>query len=146
MPSVRNPKPAVPSNPRAVHEHSPWGMFTGHHFNRPSFVDTMTKPLHLNLYVTGETLSSRQAIENLHAILKTEYAGEYELEVIDILKHPQLAEEEKILATPALIKELPEPVRRIVGDLADREKVLLGLDLHSKVSSSSRDEEDSSHG
>ncbi|MGM0412340.1 MAG: circadian clock protein KaiB [Pseudomonadota bacterium] len=90
-----------------------------------------TPPLYLKLYVTGETPSSRQAIENLQQTLDSEYPGHYQLDVIDILQRPQLAEEEKILATPALIKDLPPPVRRIVGDLADREKVLLGLDIRS---------------
>lgn len=105
----------------------------------------MNQPLIFKLYITGETLSSRHAIENLRQILENEYAGQYELELIDILKHPRLAEEEKILATPALIKELPEPVRRIVGDLADREQVLLGLDLQKHDTSPARGEEGSNH-
>ena len=97
------------------------------------------QPLHLKLYITGETLSSRQAIENLRQTLENEFSGRYELDVIDILERPQLAEDEKILATPALIKDLPPPVRRIVGDLADREQVLLGLDLQASGAAPSPD-------
>ena len=83
----------------------------------------------LRLYITGYTSHSRRALENLRQICDEELQNEYELEVIDILEHPQLAEHEKILATPTLVKKLPEPVRKIIGDLSDREKVLFGLDL-----------------
>lgn len=83
----------------------------------------------LRLYVTGRTPRSEQAIANLHSIMEAELAGEYDLEVIDVLERPQLAEDERIVATPTLIKELPPPLRRIIGDLTDREQVLLGLDL-----------------
>lgn len=83
----------------------------------------------LKLYVTGQTTRSKQAIANLHRICEEELSGEYEMEVIDVLERPQLAEDEKILATPTLTKELPSPLRRVIGDLSDTEKVLLGLDL-----------------
>ena len=83
----------------------------------------------LKLYVTSKTDSSEKAIRNLKVILETELKGLYTLEVIDVLEHPQLAEEDKILATPTLTKVLPPPVRKIIGDLSDKEKVLLGLDL-----------------
>lgn len=83
----------------------------------------------LRLYVTGRTLQSQRAIDNLYAICQSDLAGQYELEVIDLLEHPQLAENEKILATPTLVRHLPEPVRKIIGDLSDRQKVLLGLDF-----------------
>jgi circadian clock protein KaiB len=83
----------------------------------------------LKLYVTGQTANSQKAIENLKSVLKTELNGLYSLEVIDVLKNPQLAEEDKILATPTLAKVLPPPVRKIIGDLSSIEKVLLGLDL-----------------
>lgn len=83
----------------------------------------------LKLYVTGVTQRSERAITNLRRICETKLGGEFELDVIDVLEHPQLAETEKILATPTLIKELPSPIRRIIGDLSDTEKVLLGLDL-----------------
>jgi circadian clock protein KaiB len=83
----------------------------------------------LKLYVTGHTPRSSQAISNLQLICERELAQHYELQVIDVLEHPSLAEDEKILATPTLIRELPPPLRRIIGDLSNTEKVLLGLDL-----------------
>ncbi|MBF0262256.1 MAG: circadian clock protein KaiB [Magnetococcales bacterium] len=83
----------------------------------------------LKLFVTGKTPRSERAIENLRRICVHELEELYEMVVIDILEHPQSAEEEKILATPTLIKALPPPLRRIIGDLTDKEKVLLGLDL-----------------
>lgn len=88
----------------------------------------MTKYV-LKLYITGQTSSSEKAIKNLESILKHDLKGMYELKIIDILKNPQLAEEDKILATPVLTKILPRPIRRIIGDLSDKESVLLGLDL-----------------
>lgn len=83
----------------------------------------------LRLYVTGATPRSEQAIRNLQSIVAEELDDEYELEVIDVLERPQLAEEQRIIATPTLVKELPPPLRRIIGDLSDRESVVLGLDL-----------------
>ena len=83
----------------------------------------------LKLYVAGNTPNSIRALRTLRNILEQEFKGVYALKVIDVLKNPQLAEEEKILATPTLSKILPPPVRKIIGDLSDREKVLIGLDL-----------------
>jgi circadian clock protein KaiB len=83
----------------------------------------------LKLYVTGETPASLKAIVNLKEILENDLKGTYRLEVIDVLEHPQLAEEEKILATPTLSKTLPKPICRIIGDLSDKQKVLIGLNL-----------------
>ncbi len=90
----------------------------------------MSKVL-LKLYVAGHTPRSRDAIANLKRICEKELS-DYELVVIDVLERPQLAEGEKIMATPTLIKELPPPVRRIIGDLSDAAKVLLGLDIERK--------------
>lgn len=83
----------------------------------------------LKLYVAGNTPSSTRALRVLNTILETEFQGVYALKVIDVLKNPQLAEEDKISATPTLAKILPPPVRKIIGDLSDRERVLIGLDL-----------------
>jgi len=83
----------------------------------------------LKLYVTGVTSRSQAALKNIEKILSEAYKGAYSLRVIDVMKHPKLAEDDKILATPTLIKILPPPVARIIGDLMDKEKVLLGLDL-----------------
>jgi circadian clock protein KaiB len=83
----------------------------------------------LRLFITGRTPQSQRAINNLRSICETDIQGAYEVEVIDVLEHPALAERDKILATPTLVKRLPEPIRKIIGDLSDREKVLLGLNV-----------------
>lgn len=90
---------------------------------------TPRKTYILKLYVAGNTPNSMRALKTLRDILETEFKGVYALKVIDVLVNPQLAEEDKILATPTLTKILPPPVRRIIGDLSDRERVLIGLDL-----------------
>lgn len=85
----------------------------------------------LRLYIAGRTAAASRAIANLEAIV-AELAAEGQqiaIEVIDILERPQLAEDERILATPVVIKKLPPPVRRVVGDLSEHDKVLVGLDL-----------------
>jgi len=83
----------------------------------------------LKVYIIGQTPRSIKAIEDLRAILDDECHNEYSLAVIDVLENPELAEDDKILATPTVIKKLPKPIRKIVGDLRDKEKVLLGLHL-----------------
>lgn len=83
----------------------------------------------LRLYVTGLTPRSLIAIESTKRICEEHLKGRYELEVVDISKHPSLAQGEQIIAAPTLIKELPQPLRRLVGDLSDQDRVLLGLDL-----------------
>lgn len=83
----------------------------------------------LTLYVTGRTARAEVAIANLKRICEDQLEGEYELSIIDVLENPQLAEDEKILATPTLIKQLPPPLRRVIGDLSDTDKVLLGLNV-----------------
>ena len=96
----------------------------------------------LRLYVTGCTVQSQRALENLRQICETDLKDLYELEVIDVLEHPNLAEHEKIIATPTLVKQLPEPVRKILGDLSDRERVLLSLDLVPGSAATSHSEEE----
>lgn len=83
----------------------------------------------LRLYVVGATPRSQHAISSLRDVCESELAGRYQLEVIDIYQQPTLAAGEQIIAAPTLIKELPLPVRRLVGDMSDRDRVLLGLDL-----------------
>jgi circadian clock protein KaiB len=90
----------------------------------------------LTLYVTGTSPRTKVAIENLERICQQELDGRYELEIVDVLQHPQRAEDEKILATPTLIKQLPPPLRRVIGDLSDKDKVLLGLEVRPSASSS----------
>lgn len=86
----------------------------------------------LKLYVTGRTPRAARAIENLQRLCDEELSGRYQIEIIDVLEHPGLAEDERILATPTLIKQLPPPLRRVIGDLSDKDKVLLGLDLRRR--------------
>jgi circadian clock protein KaiB len=83
--------------------------------------------------VTGRSPRAERAIENLRRLCNEELEDCYALEIIDILEHPQLAEDERILATPTLVKQLPPPLRRVIGDLSNRDKVLLGLDLRPRV-------------
>jgi circadian clock protein KaiB len=86
----------------------------------------------LRLYVTGTTPKSVHAIANIKKICREHLSGRYSLEVIDIYQKPQLAKRDQIVAMPTLIKELPNPLRRIVGDLSNTQKVLVGLDLIAK--------------
>ena len=86
----------------------------------------------LRLFVTSASSRTVTAIANLRRICEQELQGQYELEIIDVLEYPELAENEKILATPTLIKSLPLPLRRVIGDLSNTEKVLLGLEVHAR--------------
>ena len=88
----------------------------------------------LRLFVTGKTPRAEVAIANIRRICDEELKGQYRLDVIDVLEHPELAEQEKILATPTLIKQLPPPLRRVIGDLTNKEKVLYGLAVRSEPS------------
>src|SRR3954466_12524303 len=87
----------------------------------------------LKLYVTGSSPRTSVAIANLQRICEQELQGRYELQIIDVLENPQVAEDEKILATPTLIKQLPPPLRRVIGDLSDKEKVLFGLEVRPSI-------------
>jgi circadian clock protein KaiB len=86
----------------------------------------------LRLFVSGVTPRSNFAIANIKAICERELAGRYELEVIDIYQQPELAKQNKVVAVPTLIKTLPAPIRRLIGDLSEEEKVLVGLDIRSR--------------
>jgi circadian clock protein KaiB len=86
----------------------------------------------LRLYVAGKTPRAIQAFANLTRICEEHLAGKYRLEVIDLLKSPQLAKGDQIVAVPTLVRKLPEPVRKIIGDLSNTEKVLVGLDLRPR--------------
>jgi circadian clock protein KaiB len=83
----------------------------------------------LRLFITGQTPRSLRALANLRRISEEQFGARYQIVVVDVLEHPEWAEQEKILATPTLIKELPPPIRRVIGDLIDTEKVLLALEL-----------------
>lgn len=85
----------------------------------------------LRLYVAGATERSRQAILRARQLCEAELHGEYDLEVIDVYQQPILARDGQIVATPTLVKELPRPVRRFIGDLANTSRLFVGLDLHT---------------
>lgn len=86
----------------------------------------------LRLYIAGQTPKSLAATSNLHRICEEHLAGKFQIEVIDLLENPQLAEGDKIIAIPTLVRKLPEPIRKVIGDLSNTEKTLVGLDLKSK--------------
>ena len=83
----------------------------------------------LRLYITGMTKRSARAIDNLQTFCEKHLAGHYELQVIDVYQQPELARTEQIVAVPTLIKKLPLPLRRLIGDMSDEERVLVGLDI-----------------
>ena len=83
----------------------------------------------LKLYITGMTSRSARAIENLRVFCEKHLAGRYDLQVIDVYQQPELARTEQVIAIPTLIKKLPLPLRRLIGDMSDEERVLVGLDI-----------------
>lgn len=87
----------------------------------------------LRLYIAGMSTLSMRAISNIKRICEEELKGQYELEVIDLYQRPSLVADEQIIAVPTLIKVLPQPLRRIIGDLSNKEQVLVGLDLKKKA-------------
>jgi circadian clock protein KaiB len=87
----------------------------------------------LRLYTAGQTPKSLAAISNLHRICEEHLAGQFQIEVIDLLENPQRAEGDKIIAIPTLVRRLPVPIRKIIGDLSDTEKTLVGLQLKPKT-------------
>jgi len=87
----------------------------------------------LKLYVTGFTPASTRAITNIKKICEEHLKGRYELEVIDIYQHPVLAKGEQIIAAPTLIKKLPLPLRKFIGDMSNTERILIGLDLRPQI-------------
>ena len=90
------------------------------------------KAWELRLYVAGQTPKSLAAFANLKKICDEHLAGQYEIEVIDLIKNPQLASGDQILAIPTLVRKLPQPIRKIIGDLSNTERVLVGLNLREQ--------------
>ena len=86
----------------------------------------------LRLYVAGQTPKSMQALQNLNHLCEEYLEGKYTIEVIDLLLNPQLAEGDQILAIPTLVRKVPEPIRKIIGDLSNEQKVLVGLDIREQ--------------
>src|SRR5512139_3047976 len=91
-----------------------------------------SKEWELRLYVAGQTPKSLAAFANLKKICDDHLAGEYHIEVIDLLKNPKLASGDQILAIPTLVRKLPQPIRKIIGDLSNTERVLVGLDIREQ--------------
>ncbi|MEK6975747.1 MAG: circadian clock KaiB family protein [Candidatus Thermoplasmatota archaeon] len=83
----------------------------------------------LRLYVAGKTERSKLALDNLRQVCEEKLAGRYEIEVIDLVEHPELAAGDQILALPTLVRRLPPPARKIIGDLSKKDRVLVGLDI-----------------
>jgi circadian clock protein KaiB len=96
-------------------------------------IKIVSKAYELRLYVAGKTSKSVTALNNLKKYCEEHLKGQYSIEVIDLLIQPQLAEGDQILAIPTLVKKVPEPVRKIIGDLSNEEKVLVGLDIRTKT-------------
>lgn len=94
--------------------------------------EPQTEKWSLRLYVAGQTERSVRAFDNLRRICEEHLAGQYEIEVIDLLREPQLARGDQIIAVPTLVRQLPPPVRKIIGDLSNTERVLVGLDLRPR--------------
>ncbi len=94
--------------------------------------ETLIAQWELRLYVAGQTAKSLQAFANLKRICEDHLADKYHIEVIDLLQNPQLAKGDQIFAIPTLVRKLPQPVRRIIGDLSNTERVLVGLDLQPR--------------
>lgn len=91
--------------------------------------DSSAEQWELRLYVAGQTPKSVTAFANLKKLCEEHLPGRYHIEIIDLLQHPELAKQDQIFAIPTLVRQLPPPIRQIIGDLSDHEKVLLGLDL-----------------
>src|SRR5687767_9699888 len=89
--------------------------------------------IELRLYIAGQTPKSMIALTNLDRICRDHIDGKYQLKIIDLLQNPQLAAEDQILAIPTLVRNLPTPIRKIIGDLSDTERVLVGLDLREAI-------------
>jgi circadian clock protein KaiB len=91
------------------------------------------KKWNLRLYTAGKTARSVKAFENLKKLCEEHMPGQYDIEVIDLLKDPKLARGDQIVAVPTLVRKLPEPVRKIIGDLSNTQRVLVGLDLRPRT-------------
>jgi circadian clock protein KaiB len=96
-------------------------------------VTTDTKKWNLRLYVAGQTPKSLTALANLKRICDEHMNGQYAIEIIDLMENPQLAQRDQIVAIPTLVRELPSPLKRIIGDLSNTERVLVGLDVVPRV-------------
>jgi len=99
---------------------------------KPSVL-TVEKSWKLRLYIAGQTPKSITALANLKKICDEHLVNQYSIEIIDLVRHPELARKDQILAIPTLVRSLPPPLKKIIGDLSNSEKVLLGLDMEPRV-------------
>ena len=99
---------------------------------KPSVL-TVEKSWNLRLYIAGQIPKSITAFTNLKKICEQHLANQYNIEIIDLVRHPELARKDQILAIPTLVRRLPPPLKKIIGDLSNSEKVLLGLDMEPRV-------------
>lgn len=95
----------------------------------PGIADVDAERWYLRLYVAGQTPKSLVALMNLKRYCEEKLEGRYEIEVVDLIEHPELAESDQIVALPTLVRRLPPPIKKIIGDLSNRYKILVGLDL-----------------
>jgi circadian clock protein KaiB len=95
-------------------------------------LNTPSEKWNLRLYTAGQSPKSLAALDNLKRVCEQHLAGRYSIEVVDLLKNPRLAKDDQIVAIPTLVRKLPEPLRRIVGDLSDTERTLVGLQLKQR--------------
>lgn len=100
---------------------------------QPASTEAQTGAYQLRLYVAGQTPKSILAMRNLRMICEEHLQGRYEIEVIDLRQNPQLAHGDQILALPTLVRRLPEPIKKIIGDLSNTERVLVGLDIRIRT-------------
>src|ERR1041385_1869735 len=108
---------------------------------RKSVTSGASEPLYdLRLYVAGQTPKSLAAFANLKELCEMYLAGKYRIEVIDLVKKPQLAKDDQIIAIPTLVRRLPQPIRKIIGDLCDTRRTLVGLELFEKVQNGAHDQ------
>jgi circadian clock protein KaiB len=98
-----------------------------------SSIDSSSDYWRLRLYVAGQTPKSLRAFANLRRICEEHLAGKYQIEIIDLIDNPQLAQSDQIIALPTLVRQLPTPIRKIIGDLSNTERVLVGLDLRPRL-------------
>jgi circadian clock protein KaiB len=96
---------------------------------KPAAASTKVPEWQLKLYVAGQTAKSVAALQNLQRVCETHLAGRYHIEVVDLLVNPKLAAGDQILAVPTLVRKFPEPIRKIIGDLSNEDRVLVGLDV-----------------
>jgi circadian clock protein KaiB len=100
--------------------------------------DTHADKWELRLYTAGQSPKSLAALDNLKRVCEDHLAGRYQIEVIDLLKNPRLAKDDQIVAIPTLVRKLPDPMRKIIGDLSDTERTLVGLQLRQKTEAKAR--------